>query len=77
MCYKQMDSDFARINLSLADSLEKNRSLSRMEKIRANINWDSIKGLLLKQYTIGKKTEEADAYPRSLFSEKFMHQQNS
>jgi hypothetical protein len=42
MGYKQMDSDFTRTDLSLADSLEKNRSLSRMEKIIVIINWPSI-----------------------------------
>jgi hypothetical protein len=42
MGYKQMDSDFARTDLSLADSMEKNRSLSGMGKINAIINWPSI-----------------------------------
>lgn len=37
MGYKQMDNNFSFTDLSLADSMEKNRSLSRMEKIHAII----------------------------------------
>ena len=61
MSYKQMDNNFSFTDLSLADSMEKNRSLSRMEKINAIINWSSVESLLLKHYTVGKNIEGAAA----------------
>jgi len=55
MSYKKMDSNFTFTDLSLAESMERNRSVSRMDKINAIINWSSIESLLLKYYTVGKK----------------------
>jgi len=55
MSYKQMDDNFSFTDLSLLDSMERNRAVSRMEKINAIINWSSIENLLLKHYSIGKK----------------------
>jgi len=49
MSYKQMDNNFSFTDLSLADSMEKNRSLSRMEKVNAIINWNPAENLLLKR----------------------------
>lgn len=57
MGFKQMDTNFSFTDLSMADSMEKNRSLSRMEKINGIINWSSIGKLLLKHYAVGKKAE--------------------
>jgi len=41
MGYKQMDNNFSFTDLSLADALERNRSVSRM-KINTIINWSSV-----------------------------------
>jgi len=42
MSYKQMDNNFSFTDLSLADSMGHNRSISRLAKINAIINWSSI-----------------------------------
>ena len=70
-----MDNNFSFTDLSLADSMEKNRSLSRMEKINAIINWSAIETLLLKHYAVGKKIEGADAYPPLLLMKCLLIQQ--
>ena len=57
MSYKKMDNNFSFTDLSLSDSMERNRSVSRMEKINGIINWSSIESLLLKHYTVGKNVE--------------------
>ena len=75
MSYKKMDNNFSFTDLSLADSMERNRSVSRMEKINAIINWSSIESLLLKHYAVGKSTEGADAYPPLLLLKCFLIQQ--
>ncbi len=67
MGYKQMDNNFSFTDLSLADSMEKNRSLSRMDKINVIINWAPVEGLILVHYKVGKRNEGTDAYPRSVF----------
>ncbi len=46
MGYKQMDNNFSFTDLCLADSMEKNRSLSRMEKINGIINWEPVENQL-------------------------------
>jgi hypothetical protein len=61
MSYKQMDNNFSFTDLSLADSMEHNRSISRMEKINAIINWSSVESLLLKHYTVGKSVDGTSA----------------
>ena len=63
MSYKKMDNNFSFTDLSLADSMEHNRSITRMDKINAIINWSSIESLLLKHYTVGKCVEGTSAYP--------------
>ncbi len=73
-----MDKNIYFTDLSLADSLERNHSVSRMEKINTIINWSSIEKLLLKYYAIGKKSEGADAYPpllllKCLLIQKWFH----
>lgn len=62
MGYKQMDTNFSFTDLSLANSMGKNRSLFRIEKINGIINWSYIEKLFLKHYAIGKKTKRVDAY---------------
>ena len=75
MSYKQMDNIFTFTDLSLADSMERNRAVSRIEKINAIINWSSIENLLLKHYSIGKKVEGAAAYPPLLLLKCLLIQQ--
>ena len=58
-----MDNNLTFTDLSLFNSMEHNRSIKRMEKINAIINWSRIESLLLKHYAVGKSAEGADAYP--------------
>jgi transposase, IS5 family len=62
MGHKQMDNNLIFTDLSLVNSMEHNRSIKRMEKINAIINWLRIESLLLKHYTVGTSREGADAY---------------
>jgi len=75
MSYKQMDNNFSFTDLSLADSMEHNRSISRMDKINVIINWSSVESLLLKHYTVGKNIEGAAAYPPLLLLKCLLIQQ--
>ncbi|MEN6332222.1 MAG: transposase [Smithella sp.] len=75
MSYKQMDNNFSFTDLSLLKSMERNRAISRMEKINVIINWASVENLLLKHYTIGKNVEGAAAYPPLLLLKCFLVQQ--
>ena len=75
MSYKQMDNNFSFTDLSLVDSLEHNRSVSRMDKINAIIDWSSVESLLLKHYTVGKNVEGAAAYPPLLLLKCLLLQQ--
>jgi IS5 family transposase len=75
MGYKQMDNNFSFTDLSLANSIERNRSISRMEKINAIINWQRIESLLLKHYPVGKSSEGNDAYPPLLLMKCLLLQQ--
>ena len=75
MGYKQMDNNLTFTDLSLFNSMEHNRSIKRMEKINAIINWPRIESLLLKHYTVGKSAEGADAYPPLLLLKCFLIQQ--
>ena len=75
MGYKQMDKNLTFTDLSLFNSMEHNRSIKRMEKINAIINWPRIESLLLKHYTVGKSAEGADAYPPLLLLKCFLIQQ--
>ena len=75
MGYKQMDDNFSFTDLSLVNSMERNRSVSRMERINAIINWARIGRLLLIHYIVDKSTEGADAYPPLLLFKCFLIQQ--
>ena len=70
-----MDNNFSFTDLSLVNSVERNRSVSRMERINAIINWPRIESLLLKHYDVGKSAEGADAYPPLLLLKCFLIQQ--
>jgi IS5 family transposase len=75
MGYKQLDNNFSFTDLSLFNSMEHNRSIKRMEKINAIINWPRIESLLLTHYAVGKSAEGADAYPPLLLLKCFLIQQ--
>jgi IS5 family transposase len=75
MGYKQMDNNLTFTDLSLFNSMEHNRSIKRMEKINAIINWPRIESLLLSHYAVGKSAEGADAYPPLLLLKCFLIQQ--
>jgi IS5 family transposase len=75
MGYKQMDNNLTFTDLSLFNSMEHNRSIKRMEKINAIINWPRIESLLLTHYAVGKSAEGADAYPPLLLLKCFLIQQ--
>ncbi len=75
MSYKKRDNNFSFTDLSLADAMEHNRSISRMEKINAIIHWPSIESLLLKYYTVGKSVEGTSAYPPLLLLKCFLIKQ--
>jgi IS5 family transposase len=75
MGYKQMVNNFSFTDLSLFNSMEHNRSIKRMEKINAIINWPRIESLLLTHYAVGKSAEGADAYPPLLLLKCFLIQQ--
>jgi hypothetical protein len=67
MGYKQMDTNMSFAEIDLFNSMEHNRSIKRMEKINAIINWPRIESLLLKHYAVDKSAAGADAYPPLLF----------
>jgi len=62
--YKQIDANFTFADLSLSEAMEKNRSLTRMEKINSIIDWNPIETLLLKHYDesfiLGNKTASSE-----------------
>jgi IS5 family transposase len=63
MGYKKIDPHMTFAEVSLLSSMEHNRSLKRMERINATINWSTIESVLMKHYTTGTSREGADAYP--------------
>jgi len=63
MGYKKIDPNMTFAEVSLLSSMEHNRSLKRMEKINAIINWSQIEAVLMKHYTVGTSKEGADAFP--------------
>jgi len=75
MSYKQPDNNFSFTDLSLLDSMERNRSISRMDRINAIINWTPVEKLLLKHYTVGKSVEGTSAYPPLLLLKCLLLQQ--
>lgn len=62
MGYKQMDANFSFTDLSLFNSIERNRAIKRMEKIDSVLNWSKLEALLLRHYMVGKSSEGADAF---------------
>jgi len=63
MGFKQMKTNFTFADISLFNSMEKNRAIKRMEQINATVDWSRIETLLLRNYPVGKSFEGNDAYP--------------
>ena len=63
MGFKNMKTNFTFADISLFNSMEKNRAIKRMEQINATVDWSRIESLLLRNYPVGKSFEGNDAYP--------------
>ena len=63
MGFKNMKTNFTFADISLFNSMEKNRAIKRMEQINAIVDWSRIENLLLRNYPVGKSFEGNDAYP--------------
>ena len=58
-----MKTNFTFADISLFNSMEKNRAIKRMEQINAIVDWSRIENLLMRNYPVGKSFEGNDAYP--------------
>ncbi|MHA1370930.1 MAG: IS5 family transposase, partial [Promethearchaeota archaeon] len=63
MGFKKLHESFSFADLAVKETLEHNRSLETMEKLKKSINWNRIESILLSHYTVGTSGEGADAYP--------------
>ena len=63
MGFKNMKTNFTFADISLFNSMEKNRAIKRMEQINATVDWSRIESLLMRNYPVGKSFEGNDAYP--------------
>jgi len=75
MGFKQMKTNFTFADISLFNSIEKNRAIKRMEQINATVDWSRIETLLLRNYPVGKSFEGNDAYPPILLMKCLLLQQ--
>ena len=58
-----MESNFTFTDISLFNSMEHNRAITRMEQINAIVEWSRIENLLMRSYPVGKSHEGNEAYP--------------
>jgi IS5 family transposase len=63
MGFKNMKTNFTFADISLFNSMEKNRAIKRMEQINTTVDWSRIESLLMRNYPVGKSFEGNDAYP--------------
>jgi len=63
MGFKNMKTNFTFADISLFNSMEKNRAIKRMEQINTTVDWSRIESLLMRSYPVGKSFEGNDAYP--------------
>lgn len=70
-----MKSNFTFADISLFNSMEKNRAIKRMEQINNIIDWSRIESLLLRNYPVGKNFEGNAAYPPILLMKCLLLQQ--
>ena len=71
MGFKNMKTNFTFADISLFNSMEKNRAIKRMEQINATVDWSKIESLLMRNYPVGKSFEGNDAYPPRSHSRSF------
>lgn len=62
MGYKQIEQNMTFAEVSLSNSMQRNRSLQRLEKINEVIDWGQIDIVLKTHYKAGTDKEGADAY---------------
>ncbi len=58
-----MKPNFTFADISIFNSMEKNRAIQRMEEINRVVDWSRIETLLLRNYPIGKSFEGNSVYP--------------
>jgi len=75
MSFKNMKTNFTFADISLFNSMEKNRAIKRMEQINAIVDWSRIESLLMRNYPVGKSFEGNDAYPPLLLMKCLLLQQ--
>ena len=75
MGFKNMKTNFTFADISLFNSMEKNRAIKRMEEINRVVDWSRVESLLLRNYPVGKSFEGNDAYPPLLLMKCLLLQQ--
>ena len=75
MGFKNMKTNFTFADISLFNSMEKNRAIKRMEHFNATVDWSRIESLLMRNYPVGKSFEGNDAYPPLLLMKCLLLQQ--
>lgn len=75
MGFKNMKTNFTFADISLFNSMEKNRAIKRMDLINVTVDWSRIESLLLRNYPVGKSFEGNDAYPPLLLMKCILLQQ--
>ena len=63
MGFKNMKTNLTFADISIFNSMEKNRAIKRMEEINRVVDWSRIETLLLRNYPVGKSFEGNSAYP--------------
>ena len=58
-----MKTNLTFADISFLNSMEKNRTIKRMEYFNATVDWSKIESLLMRNYPVGKSFEGNDAYP--------------
>ncbi len=55
MGFKNMKTNLTFADISIFNSMEKNRAIQRMEDINRTVDWSRIETLLLRNYPVGKR----------------------
>jgi IS5 family transposase len=63
MGFKKIDRNLSFADLALANSMEKNRSLTTLKQLDKVIDWSRVEACLMTHYDVGFSNEGADAYP--------------
>jgi IS5 family transposase len=70
-----MKTNLTFADISLFNSMGKNRAIKRMEQINATVDWSKIESLLMRNYPVGRSFEGNDAYPPLLLMKCLLLQQ--